>query len=512
MLVLLLAGGGWAATPISSCTTISSSGEYVLDQHILDNLTAFCINIISSNVIFDGAGYTIDGIDAANSYGVYVYNSTTVLTNVTVKNLNVTDWYNGIYYKNTSNGSIAKNNASSNNYGIYLNSASNNTVRGNNASNNYNGISLFSSSKNMIVDNNASNNGYNGIRLDSSRNNMLSGNIASNHQYKYGIYLSSSSDNTIVDNNASKNGLSISLESSSNNNVLYKNSIYSNVTDNSTSNKWDNSKDIGNHYSNYDEPAEDCTDSAPKDGVCDSPYTIPGTSGSRDNYPLTTSGEPVNSSTGKGITYFDSGTSTIEDIAAVNVTDIPETPPPEAYLYYGLFKFNITNVPNGGSAILTLTFPDNLPDGITYWKYGANATNPTPHWYTIPSTINGNKLTITLTDGGLGDDDLTTNGRIKDDGCPSIPQGYINGTVLNNSIGISGAIVSINGSVMVTADSSGFYSVLMLAGDYYLTATSEPRYYPNSSINVTVVGGPALVQDIERLKKPTGNISGSVSK
>ena len=72
MLILLLAGRG-AAMPISSCTTISSTGEYVLDQNISNSGTSSCINITSSDVIFDGAGYTIDGIETANSYGMYVY-------------------------------------------------------------------------------------------------------------------------------------------------------------------------------------------------------------------------------------------------------------------------------------------------------------------------------------------------------------------------------------------------------------------------------------------------------
>src|SRR3989338_4991527 len=49
-------------TPISSCTTINSSGTYVLTTNIL-NSASTCINITTNNVIFDGAGYTIDGLD-----------------------------------------------------------------------------------------------------------------------------------------------------------------------------------------------------------------------------------------------------------------------------------------------------------------------------------------------------------------------------------------------------------------------------------------------------------------
>lgn len=130
----------------------------------------------------------------------------------------------------------------------------------------------------------------------------------------------------------------------------------------------------------------------------------------------------VESSTGKGPVYFDSSAGTIENLIAVNVSDIPEAPPSGVNLEYGIFRFNITDLTFGGSVTLTLTFPNNLPSDTTYWKYGANATNPAPHWYTIPSTINGNNLTITLIDGGVGDDDLTANGTIRDDSGPSVPK------------------------------------------------------------------------------------------
>jgi S-layer protein (TIGR01567 family) len=137
------------------------------------------------------------------------------------------------------------------------------------------------------------------------------------------------------------------------------------------------------------------------------------------------SGTSVESSTGKGTVIVNTDAGTVENLTAVNVSDIPEPPPAGANLYYGLFRFNITGLTPGGSANITLTFSDNLPAGTTYWKYGANATNTTPHWYTIPSTINGNELTIMLTDGGDGDDDLAANGNIRDDGGPSIPPAVI---------------------------------------------------------------------------------------
>lgn len=70
-MLVIIAIGGAAGTNVNSCTTISSPGEYVLTTNI-NNAVGHCINITSSNVTFDGAGYTIDGrgpIDG--TYGVY---------------------------------------------------------------------------------------------------------------------------------------------------------------------------------------------------------------------------------------------------------------------------------------------------------------------------------------------------------------------------------------------------------------------------------------------------------
>ena len=48
-------------------------------------------------------------------------------------------------------------------------------------------------------------------------------------------------------------------------------------------------------------------------------------------------------------------------------------------------------------------------------------SNTSPHWYVLPATITGNTATFTITDGGLGDDDLTDDGFIVDQGGPGAP-------------------------------------------------------------------------------------------
>ena len=59
---------------------------------------------------------------------------------------------------------------------------------------------------------------------------------------------------------------------------------------------------------------------------------------------------------------------------------------------------------------------DALPAGTRYYKWGPTPGNPTPHWYEMPATISGATASFTITDGGLGDDDLAINGTIVDQG------------------------------------------------------------------------------------------------
>jgi parallel beta-helix repeat protein len=142
----------YATTTVNSCMDINESGSYALTTDILDNSSSTCIKILADNVDFDGGGYIIDGIDNANSYGVQAGNNN---TNITVRNLTVTDWIYGISYQASSSGRITRITAASNINGIYLDSSSNdNLIDNNTVLNNQNyGIHLSSSSNNIIYNN-----------------------------------------------------------------------------------------------------------------------------------------------------------------------------------------------------------------------------------------------------------------------------------------------------------------------------------------------------------------------
>ncbi len=137
--------------------------------------------------------------------------------------------------------------------------------------------------------------------------------------------------------------------------------------------------------------------------------------------------EPVaiETATGTGTAYFASDAGTIEDLIALNESDLPEENP-NVDFPHGLFSFNITGLDPGQTVNITIALPQDIPTTAQYWKYGPNGSinNPQPEcWYqiTMGSNDGDNIITIQLTDGGIGDDDSVANGVIVDQGGPGIP-------------------------------------------------------------------------------------------
>ena len=251
---------GYAATSVNSCIEINDSGSYALTEDILDSADSPCIKILANNVDFDGSGFTIDGIDDSNSYGVQ---AGTNYSNITVRNLTVTDWSYGISYQATSSGIIMLITAVSNVNGIYLDSSSND---------------------NLIDNNTANHNDKSGIGIYDSNNNTVTGNTQESNYN--GINLTLSNNNTLVNNIMVSNNYGISLSSSSNN-IIYNNHF--NNTDNyniDASNTWNATKiegtniitgsNLGGNYWAYPNGtgfSQTCTD-VNSDDICDSSYAL----------------------------------------------------------------------------------------------------------------------------------------------------------------------------------------------------------------------------------------------
>ena len=154
--------GSASAAPmeIDSCTTITQPGEYVLTEDITNSNADTCIAIQASDVVLDGQGHTVDGVDDFSADGVVVFGRDGA-TNVTVTNLTVTDWGTGIVYETTT-GDIRNSIAASNSRGVALTFGAggivvaNTTVR----ENDQQGFYLQSAQGNRFVNNMARDNGW----------------------------------------------------------------------------------------------------------------------------------------------------------------------------------------------------------------------------------------------------------------------------------------------------------------------------------------------------------------
>jgi len=106
----------------------------------------------------------------------------------------------------------------------------------------------------------------------------------------------------------------------------------------------------------------------------------------------------------------------------------PGTPRPGAVVPHGLLKLNTDGCDAGALVTVRLTYPNDLPSGAEYWKWGRTADNTTQHWYRIPATLQGRVVSFVLRDGGLGDDDLLANGRVEDPSALVLPAAVGGGT------------------------------------------------------------------------------------
>jgi len=243
--------------------------------HVSGGCLVYYIHDIDTSNKIDGKPmyYLVDQnnvvINASTNAGyVGVVNS----TNITVKDLALTNNYQGAFFAYTTNLNVENINASNNERGISLfysgNSilinntcsnndfdginlfySSNNTIENNTCNSNYDGISLWYSCNNSLLkNNNCSNNTRGGINHWESSNNTLTNNncidngdgiyfwVSSNNTLTnnncsdndYGIHLIASNNNTLTNNNCSNNHFGIFLADTSNNNTLTNNNCLDN--------------------------------------------------------------------------------------------------------------------------------------------------------------------------------------------------------------------------------------------------------------------------------------------
>lgn len=207
-------------TSLDSCTIIDEPGTYRLTESIENSTADICIEIRASDVRFDGGSHTIDGtitrqelLDALQGpppeagLGVGVNpNGSSSLSNITITNVTVTDWFRGIGARNSGDVAVQDITATTSGVGVELVSASDSTVGDATTFENVLfGIRADDSPNSTIRDVTANRNGFNGVYAVSSRNSRIRRVTANGNGFS-GIELTNSSESTVRNVTATENG------------------------------------------------------------------------------------------------------------------------------------------------------------------------------------------------------------------------------------------------------------------------------------------------------------------
>ena len=187
----------------------------------------------------------------------------------------------------------------------------------------------------------------------------------------------------------------------------------------------------------------------------------------------------------------------------VKAEQVPQGAPIGADLPYQFVSFKVDNVGAGSSATIVI----KLPEGTSindYYKYGPTPDNSAPHWYSFlfdgqtGAEISGNIITLYFVDGLRGDDDLTANGQIVDQGGPAItpvigavPSPLVFGTISANTTS-SAQVVTVSNTGLVPLAMSTVTITGSDAGDFVIVGEtcSSQNVAPAGICTVSVAFAP----------------------
>jgi hypothetical protein len=119
-----------------------------------------------------------------------------------------------------------------------------------------------------------------------------------------------------------------------------------------------------------------------------------------------------------GTITFSVGSGGISGLTALTVSSCGTFTGGAEQFPYGIFSFDIVGINPGATVPVTITMPQPIPGIVQYWKCSG-----TSGWTDVTSLVTyspgDTRLTLNLTDGGLGDGDHLVNGRITDPGGPA---------------------------------------------------------------------------------------------
>ncbi len=171
------------AQPAPSCFShVTTSTTLTSD---LTGCGAIGLYLNANNITLDCAGHWINGTNSPFSAGI----DSVGYTGITIKNCNVSGFYQGIYTDFSSNENIASNNLAGNSFGIFVQRSSGITMTGNTADGNSQ-VGVFlgaSASGNNLTGNTANGNSQAGFEVSGNSGNNVTANTADNNGY-YGYW------------------------------------------------------------------------------------------------------------------------------------------------------------------------------------------------------------------------------------------------------------------------------------------------------------------------------------
>src|SRR5262249_33630699 len=117
-----------------------------------------------------------------------------------------------------------------------------------------------------------------------------------------------------------------------------------------------------------------------------------------------TASASAESATGAGPVTFATSAGGFESLVPVAEGSLPLDGKPAGLTFpYGFFSWNVVGLTPGQTITVTATYPASIPGGGQYWKViNGEWTDATP----LLGDDDGDRiLTLTITDGGLGDGD-----------------------------------------------------------------------------------------------------------
>lgn len=143
---------------INTCKSVDKPGYYELRSNITNGggtgISESCIKILSGGVVLDGNGHTISGRGNSHTTGIQVSTSK-VNSGVKIQNLSVTNWHNGVEFRQTMTANIENVEASSNVFGISVENASQVRIKSNTIQNNTIGIRVDDGIDQIEIGNNS---------------------------------------------------------------------------------------------------------------------------------------------------------------------------------------------------------------------------------------------------------------------------------------------------------------------------------------------------------------------